>query len=341
MNNSIRSNECEVKPPNSSTGAINTESLVSLLDWVAFTLPNRERTDKDPSKSDLERVCEIIGIPLNEFVQMSHGKMGYRSQIRCGNIFILSNGTPQMGCHIIMTGQGCRQYENRFGDVWKRLFLLIFNNGGHFARIDAAIDDYNGYISIPEIRQKIEARHILTRFKTARGLIEYDLSAEPDTNKGETIYFGSSMSRIKIRFYDKAKEQRVDYLWNRAEIECHNERADIVAELILSDRPLGEIVAGVLRNYLNFVEPNEDSNKARWPVSKWWLDFLGNVEKLRLTIKKGAKTIEDVKGWLDRQVSTSLALLHKHYKDSYDFVGDLIEKGNSRLKPHHYAMLQG
>ena len=193
-----------------------------------------------------------------------------------------------------------------------------------------------------EIRKKIEARHVKSRFKTARGITEYDLSGEANSNKGETIYLGSPQSRIKIRFYDKAKQQKVDYLWTRVEIECHNDRALIVAAFITDDMPLGDLVAGVLHNYINFLEPDEtDTNKSRWPVAQWWTDFLGEVEKLSLTIKKEAKTIEDVNNWLERQVSTSLALMHKYHKDSYDFLGDLIVIGRQRLRPRHFAILNG
>lgn len=114
-----------------------------------------------------------------------------------------------------------------------------------------------------------------------------------------------------------------------------------MAAFITNDMPLGDLVAGVLRNYINFLEPDEtDTNKSRWPVAQWWTDFLDEVEKLSLTIKKEAKTIEDVKNWLERQVSTSLALMHKYHKDSYDFVGELIDKGRQRLKPRHFAMLK-
>jgi len=320
------------QPPSNNMGAVNTEGLKALLDWVSFTIP----------ENDVQIVTELLRISLSDFVQMPSGAMGYRSRLKCGNISILSNGSPGMGCHVVMTGQGCRQYESLHGDDWKNLFKRVFDQLGHFARIDVAIDDYDGMLSLSEIRTKIDARHVKSRFKTAHGITEYDLSGEANSNKGETIYLGSPQSRIKIRFYDKAKEQKVDYLWTRAEIECHNERALIVAAFITNDMPLGDLVAGVLRNYINFLEPDEtDTNKSRWPVSQWWTDFLGGVDKLSLTIKKEPRTIEDVNNWLERQVSPSLAMMHKYHKDSYDFLGDLIAKGRRHLKPRHFAILNG
>jgi len=98
-----------------------------------------------------------------------------------------------------MTGQGCRQYESLHGDDWKNTLKLVFDRQGHFARIDVAIDDYDGMLSLPVIREKIDKRQVTSRFKIARGITEYDLSGEPNSNKGETIYLGSPQSRIKIR----------------------------------------------------------------------------------------------------------------------------------------------
>jgi len=334
----------EIKPPSNDMGAVNTLGLKSLLDWVSFTIPDSDiQSGPEEIKVPLvQTVSELIRIPLTDFVQMPSGAMGYRSRLQCGNISILSNGSPGMGCHIVMTGQGCRQYECLHGDDWKNMFKRVFAREGHFARIDVALDDYDGMLSLPLIREKIDNRQVISRFKIAREITEYNLSGEPNSNKGETIYLGSPQSRIKIRFYDKAKQQKVDYLWTRAEIECHNDRALIVAGFITNDVPLGNLVAGVLRNYVNFLEPDvTDTNKSRWPVAQWWADYLGDVEKLSLTIKKEAKTIEDVNNWLEHQVSTSLALMHKYHNDSYDFLGDLIIIGRKRLKPRHFAILNG
>jgi phage replication initiation protein len=315
-------------PPSSNTGAENTNGIEALIDWVAFTLPTNE----------VKSVFSVLGIPPDEFVQMPRGANGYLNHVRCGDIAILSNGTANMGCHVFLSGQGCRQYEARFGNVWPLLFSKIFDMYGHFTRIDTAIDDYAGIISVPILRNKVLSREVLTRFKRARDYTEYDLSAAPGTNEGETLYFGRPSSRIKIRFYDKAKEQKVDYTWTRAEVECHNERANVMAyQIITSD--LGETIAGVLKNYINFVDPSDDPNKARWSTTEWWADFIGSVAKVKLTIKKAARSIKDVEEWMERQVSPTLALLLIHHKNNDQFIDRLIKSGKKRLKPRHLLLL--
>jgi len=60
-------------------------------------------------------------------------------------------------------------------------------------------------------------------------------------------------------------------------------------------------------------------------------DFIGSVQKLRLTIKKSFKTIEDVRKWIDRQVSASLAMLSKHYGNN-EFVTRLIKRRQATFK---------
>nr|WP_304413200.1 replication initiation factor domain-containing protein [Anoxybacillus sp. KU2-6(11)] len=73
---------------------------------------------------------------------------------------------------------------------------------------------------------------------------------------GHTLYFGSPSSDIQIRFYEKKKNVQMELdidVWNRTEVQLRDLRAYVVAQVIADDvLPLGEIVAGILRNYIQF-----------------------------------------------------------------------------------------
>ena len=43
---------------------------------------------------------------------------------------------------------------------------------------------------------------------------------------------------------------------------------------------------GVLNNYLRFVKPSADTNKARWDTAPFWLRFVSGVERISLFAKK-------------------------------------------------------
>jgi len=86
-------------------------------------------------------------------------------------------------------------------------FERVSENGGHFSRIDIAIDDFDGIFTLEEIEQKVQNGEIISYFRRGRILKEYNLGLED--NLGQTIYFGSPQSRIRIRMYDKAIEQLI------------------------------------------------------------------------------------------------------------------------------------
>jgi len=321
----------ESMPPNSNTGAKGTIGLTALIDWVSVTVP-----------VELDRVYSLLRLPSDEFVQMKRGLNGYLGHLKRGNITILYNGQVEgMGIHVFMTGEGCREYEFKHGNRWKELFTEVFSLGGHFTRLDAAIDDYTGYFKIEDVAEKVKQRHIKSIFKKASERAEYKLD-DSVGNNGMSVYFGSNSSRIKIRMYDKAKQQRVDYIWNRTEVEARDERATLLAQEVIKTDSLGRLVAGVLKRYLNFIEPCGDSNKSRWDVSDWWNNYLGNVEKIKLTIKKVQKTMAEVTSWIERQVAPSLALVKEKFGRSFtSYMQYLLFEGKDRWTPHHHAILQG
>jgi len=62
---------------------------------------------------------------------------------------IYYDGREEMGCHVEMSGQGCRQYEANFTDSpWKDLFGVVLSEGGKFSRLDLAIDNVDGVLSL-------------------------------------------------------------------------------------------------------------------------------------------------------------------------------------------------
>lgn len=273
---------------------------------------------------------------------MKKGLNGYLVYLRRGDIAILSDGQVEgMGTHVFMTGEGCRQYEYKHGNRWKKLFQDVFGMGGHFTRLDTAVDDYKGYFKIEEIAEKVKKQEVKTLFKKACAMASYKFD-EFEGSCRMTVYFGSNTSMIKIRMYDKAKQMSVDYFWNRTEVESRDERANLLALEVIKADDLDRLVAGVLRRYVNFIEPSGDSNKSRWDVSDWWDKYSGNVEKVKLTIKKVQKTLNQVAQWVEKQVAPSLAMIKEKYGRGFtSFMQYLLLDGKERWNQNHYAILQG
>lgn len=250
----------------------NKNNQIGLIDWIQFTI----------FTEDLDVVYEFLGIDKSEWVEMPYGKWSYHCRLQSGNISILYRGREGMGIHVEMTGQGCLQYRKRFGEhSILRLIEKIFRSGGHFTRMDIALDDFSGGFTPEIIMEKLLSTCIISSFKNLIEVNKYFI-ATADCS-GRTIYFGQPTSPLRIKFYDKARKEKKKYPWLRAEVQCRDGRAQVLASELLSGKPLGELAAGILNQYIRFVEPSTDSNKARWPASEFWTKYLSDVEKVKLT----------------------------------------------------------
>lgn len=326
------------KPPYGNTGAQNTypESLRACVDWAQGTFPQ----GYPPL-----RVIEVLGIPEDLFMEMDRGAYGYRRCLRFGNISIYFDGKESMGTHFEMTGQGCRLFEKVSKNGWDYFFYTVLRDG-HFTRLDVAIDDFEGYFTIGQVIDSCRKGLVSSKFKKAINIESVYL--DDGRTCGQTVYFGSPTSRIKVRFYDKLNEriqagktiENGIKFWNRTEIEMRDERANEFAEYLMMDYRLEKLVKGVLRNYLLFRKKGTDSNKSRWPVAKWWENFLGDVEKLRLARVAPDRTVEKIDAWIHRQVKKSLAILFKAYDSDLYYLTRIIAKGLEELTDYDKAIIQ-
>jgi phage replication initiation protein len=313
-------------------GVQNTEQeplMKSLIDWCSFTVTDR---------SALAEVFSMMGISLNTFVQVQKGKNYYKVQHRFGNIVILSDGMPGMGIHVEMSGQGCREFDSSSGR-WRDLLSKIIKVGGRFSRIDAALDDHKGHFTLEEIEGKIQRREVRSLFKKFRIIDDYNLADESGHN-GKTIYCGSANSEIQVRIYDKAAQQKVENTWIRTEVVCRNEHANMLARYICETDNLGEIIGGILKNYLAFIDPSADSNRARWPVSSWWNKFQGAVERVKLTIKRKVKhAIQVIKNFFIKPIAPTSAQNLLSDGGDTGLLARVVSHGENQLTLHHLELL--
>lgn len=324
-------------PPYSNTGVQNTSgnALIALVDWVSVTFPAaRKWTD----------VLPVLNLDSDTFSEMKTGMNGYKQQHKRGNISILSDGNADMGVHVIMSGQGCREYENDpDAKPWNLLFAEVFFEDGHFARLDLAIDDYKGFYKPEQIVKKLEAGLTTSKFKSYRYMKKGRIS--DGSSKGITVYLGSDSSDIQIRIYDKLQERQeagktvnedVTH-WTRTEVQLADKRADMAAHRVIEEQDenvnIGIVVAGILKNYFCVLDkPTGDSNKSRWPVWPRWKAFLGDVAKLKLTLLAPDRTIDTRRAWIDKQTAKTLGMLFVAYDSDLNWLVDTLNKGMDLLE---------
>lgn len=359
----------ELVPPHGNTGAQPTGQRI-LIDWFAFTLPH----DED--------IFTILNIPAQDFVPIETKAMGYTCMYLHGNIKVYTSEREDMGVHCELSGSACREYEFFFGNHWMQLIKRIKENRGQFSRIDLAVDDFDGIFTLDQIQEKIQKAEITSYFRKGRILEEYNLAAKDNLGKTIYFGSPQSRIRIRLydkaieqllkeqssREADAIRQEAKDkvpaqerklnkqerdiqyrqerlnhkQIWNRTEIQSRDERANAIADYILAGLELGPVVFGILKNYLNFVEPSgTDSNKSRWQGSSFWQKFLGEVEKLKLTTQKLQRTLKRIKDWIIKQVAPSLAILSmdKNLQVNLEELIEIILFDRNRLKKRHYQLL--
>lgn len=329
------------------------DSFSAIIDWLEFTVTGLQ----------LESVIlEILKLEKKTFTKMETGRFGYHSQLKWneGSLYIMFNaGTDknenvienlpqnvdQMGIHVMITGSGCRQYESLYELKTLLFYLTILDDKVNFSRVDIAIDDFkNQVIKFSRIHQAAVKGYFTSRWN------KWDEINSRQCSTGEflgrTMYFGSQSSEIFCRIYDKTLERKAkseektaeSATWTRLEVVYRKERArKLIYHIIDQNMSVGTAIRGTLKQYLRFIKPPQtnDTNKARWPSTKWWGQLLDNVEKLQLTSRREPKSIDNMASWLDRQIAPTIAAIITAYEGDIDWLHQIIKNGASRLSQRH------
>lgn len=256
-----------------------------IFDWLSFT-----------SLSDgVEDLKAILGLSHVQWIELERPFNGYTHSIYFNGITICW-GVPQSWggdyhkdtTYVNMSGSGCRAYETHSSNCdWNSLLaLLVSCDDYHISRLDVSYDDFDNVLDMDIIySESLQRDHMITTFR--RGFWELGIL---NAKKERTVYFGSKKSNLMFRIYDKKEERNRSDLshWVRWEIQLRDDRAfTFVRKYIENDYNIGEVFAGVIYNYLRFVEPEEnDTNNRRWGLQEWYQKFIGNAEKIKLFEKK-------------------------------------------------------
>lgn len=342
---SVEKYEFEDLTPSGSTGSMNTieNGLRALVDWVSVTIKDVQ---------SLSDACGILGLKESEFEVREVGFRGYLKSATYGKIMVAwepPKNTIDMGVHIELSGEACREYEQHF-DLefnWSQFFALIMNFNHKFSRLDIAIDDFKGYFTINQVYRTAK-RGCMTakRIKKARTYEEFFI--DDGKTFGRTFYVGKS--DWMFRFYDKLPERLnkgidlTDSLkcWNRYEIQLRNNIATEAAHVLAYEAySLGAFAKGFFKAKIDFKINNvNDSNKSRWKSQKWWLKFLDDCEEVELTQIAPDPSIPRIANWFDVQVDTSFATFLEAFDNDPVVVDFYKLKGAEKMERKHERMIQ-
>lgn len=326
-------------------------SLVASIDWIAFTstiIPTAEE------------MMGFLGYFTGDFVVLPKGAQGYKKMYRLNGfpVTILTDGTPEMGIHVIIAGSAIADVLEHFkrtladhapfteesvleltdlGNTVMIEFLQQVKQIGWLTRFDLAVDDHGAqYFSVEDIRAFLDRQEVVSKFRKFRDVYESTLGSECT---GHTVYLGSRQSEIMLRIYDKQLEQnqkaateedRIPDKWVRWEMELKNDRANIAADFLIQRKELGEIIMEIFNNYIRLIVL-DDSNRSRCSSNPLWEKFVGAVGKLRLFVEESKKSIMDKKHWLIRQCLPTIAGVIIADGGSFDIITQHFEDAVIRM----------
>lgn len=332
-----------LEAPVTNRGVDNTEKVFSpydfqcetndleqfiVIDWLQFTILY-ENYQFDSKTGELISFTSLDSIVYKYFKLLFHlnkqdivkeegGINGYTTKFSYKDIYAYVNYSRQdLGINFKLSGTGCRDFEN-LGLNWYSLFkglnLLCVN----YNRIDIAIDDFTSrYFTLSKLRNCIRKGRVVSKFLTSLELTKRLVS--DSSIVGSTLQFGSKASNIQITFYDKLQERKsANYLvnkdinfWTRCEVRFRHERAKEVVNMLSKDIKLNPLVKSILGDYIRFLDYNsEDSNKSRWNTSKWWSDYLENLDNIELSVLSVESSITKKKAWIDKATSKSQLMVY-------------------------------
>lgn len=338
--------------------AILDNSLTVSVDWMAFT---------SVTVKDVSEIFSFLGYQASDFLQLPKGANGYMTVYRLKGfpVSVMTDGNEGMGIHVVITGSAVHDVlehyratlmvETPFGG--EAMALSDFDNTvmvefiqdvlriGWFTRLDLAIDDRGSrFFTLDDVRAFLDRCEVVSKFRTFRDVNESSLTLEP---LGRIIYLGSRQSEIMLRVYDKQLEQnkkaseekdRVSEPWVRWELELKNQRANIAAGMLVKNKSLGELVTGILNNYIRIIVP-DDSNRSRCSLHPRWAAFVETIQKLRLYVEKAGKTIKEKRSWLVRSVMPTLAGVIIADGGCFDIITDHFEDAVNRMSSHMQALV--
>jgi len=311
------------------------EELTALIDWCQITVKG---------ENAFTIIEDILRIPLNLMELNCKGKgiAGHELIAGFDNIRILKpTGNAQYkGFQILMSGSGCRNYENFLAmnqETWFDFLERVCTYNVNFPRIDLAIDDRKTYLKISELIRLKNEGLVSSQLREMSENSSDELTEDEVRPKGKSLYIGSKSSDFRIIFYEKGYEQaekfgkELDADWNRYELRFRQEKAVRVVQELLKDRDVARIALSVLNEKIRFLQKPKNSKTTRkrlYPTYPPWKEFMKDVGKVRLTMNPQKKTLDKIWNWLTVSVSPSLKLISEIGKlDKQDYIGLLVENG--------------
>jgi phage replication initiation protein len=292
-----------------------------LIDWlsVSFDFVNIEQIGTRDFRIDsydplLIQLLSFFGYDKAYDLPLQKGLNGFSHALIIGENIKLMYGLGQKNSNdrhplnLLISGQGCREFENNMNGKWHELLSFMLVHGSKIKRLDIAIDDYQANeINIYEIEQFIKDYMYVSPLHKTQTITSTDMVGNMRVLSGFSITLGSSASN-QLQIYDKKLERRAKGIltdtdiWYRYEMRLTDEKAQAAAELYITavnennSNDFMVMASGILYSFLDLKvqqrngKPSKIQNRSMLDTYSKWFAFLDSVEKIKLKTEKPVET---------------------------------------------------
>jgi Putative phage replication protein RstA len=293
--------------------------LYAIYDYVRIRFPSH----------DHEKIIkDVLQMNFKFFIDESKRFYGYKKQFVFSDITIMiSEEDDERGTLLELKGKGCRRMEYMLEAqqrTWNDFFITCLTFEGVFKRLDIAINDTSGVISIEELTQKAGTEECDTIFSKFQKIASFEtLKSEISDGKvgeGKTLYIGSKSSEVYFCIYEKDYEQHIRKgipiedadVKNRFEIRLKGKRALVAINDLITNDDIEKTAFEIINRYVCFYDEDKSKEQKDWDINYRWAWFIGNGRgKLRLTMQPEPYSIYRTQNWASNQVAPTISLLDK------------------------------
>lgn len=254
------------------------------IDWLSATYPHG---------TPIEMVARGFKVK-----PLGYGLKGYKTGYQAENgAYIFSNGTQEMGVHVILSGEPLTTLRG-LGRGDKAIIEDMQALKGRPSRIDLAMNIVDPpeapTLTVDEFHQAWERKEIRTPARS--GWRHKGVNCADDG-----LYIGKETSDRRARIYDKAAEQNVKdkQAWLRLELQCRDMRARAIAHA-MGQEPPENVIRSAIADFIDWDNP---TYKAALVGPLAAIDQLG---------RKAPAFLQ----WLDRQVIPACVNYQLNHPDS-------------------------
>lgn len=218
-------------------------------------------------------------------------------------------------------------------------FIRSLPTTARFNRIDICADDYSRSMLPSQLMDAYRAENH-TGFRSCK---YYDDVSGNVYDSGWTVAFGARSSDRYTRYYNAKPLHKIDAFRFEIELKGKLAREHIEQILLIDDEPmLATMLSSLIAGNISFIDRSSGARSARCkPLPFWadWLSRLGSSIRLRLVTLK--PTLSKTIAWIERSVSSSLALVCKYIGgDSIQYLYGLIKLGEQKFTARHETILK-